>query len=273
MPVAFRGGGLQFVTLRPRRTPYSWPRENEPRSERMTDTPHILVVDDDREIRTLLRDYLDKNGFRATAVADGPETRRALERSRFDLIVLDLMLPHESGLEICRELRTRSDIPIVMLTALGEEVDRIVGLEVGADDYLAKPFSPRELLGRIRAVLRRTLAPRLVEPNGFRTYEFGGWKLDTTVRSLTKPSGDAVSLGGAEFRLLSILLAHAPRVLSRSELMELMRGRDFDPFDRSVDVRVSRLRQTLGEDARAPQIIKTVYGEGYVIGVPVEKTQ
>jgi len=144
---------------------------------RMSDTPHILVVDDDREIRTLLRDYLEKNGFKATAVADGQETRRALERTRYDLIVLDLMLPHESGLEICRELRTRSDIPIVMLTALGEEVDRIVGLEVGADDYLAKPFSPRELLGRIRAVLRRTLAPRLLEPNDVRAYTFAGWNL------------------------------------------------------------------------------------------------
>jgi two-component system OmpR family response regulator len=239
---------------------------------RMSDTPHILVVDDDREIRTLLRDYLEKNGFKATAVADGQETRRALERARFDLIVLDLMLPHESGLEICRELRTRSDIPIVMLTALGEEVDRIVGLEVGADDYLAKPFSPRELLGRIRAVLRRTLAPRLVEANDVRAYTFAGWSLDTTARSLMTPKGETVSLGGAEFRLLAILLAHAPRVLARTELMELMRGRDLDPFDRSVDVRVSRLRQTLGEDARAPQIIKTVYGEGYVIGVPVEKT-
>jgi len=238
---------------------------------RMSDNAHILVVDDDREIRTLLRDYLEKNGFKATAVADGQETRRALERTRYDLIVLDLMLPHESGLEICRELRTRSDIPIVMLTALGEEVDRIVGLEVGADDYLAKPFSPRELLGRIRAVLRRTLAPRLLEPNDVRAYTFAGWNLDTTARALTTPKGETVSLGGAEFRLLAILLAHAPRVLARTELMELMRGRDLDPFDRSVDVRVSRLRQTLGEGARSPQIIKTVYGEGYVIGVPVEK--
>src|SRR5262249_3654639 len=237
----------------------------------MTDPSHILVVDDDCEIRTLLREYLEKNGFRATAVADGKETRRALERSRVDLVVLDLMLPEENGLEICRALRTTSDIPIIMLTALGDEVDRVVGLEVGADDYLAKPFSPRELLGRIRAVLRRTLAPRLAEANDVRAYTFAGWTLDTTARSLTTPKGETVSLGGAEFRLLAILLAHAPRVLARTELMELMRGRDLDPFDRSVDVRVSRLRQTLGEDARSPQIIKTVYGEGYVIGVPVEK--
>lgn len=240
----------------------------------MTDTAaHILVVDDDREIRGLLREYLEKNGFRATAVGDGQETRRALERAKVDLIVLDLMLPHESGLTICRELRTSSDIPIIMLTALGEEVDRVVGLEVGADDYLAKPFSPRELLGRIRAVLRRTQsAPRLADPNDVRAYAFAGWKLDTTARTLTSPAGESVALGGAEFRLLAILLANSPRLLTRAQLMELMRGRDLDPFDRSIDVRVSRLRQTLGEDARAPQIIKTVYGEGYVIGVPVERS-
>jgi two-component system OmpR family response regulator len=233
---------------------------------------HILVVDDDREIRTLLRDYLEKNGFRATAVADGQETRRALDRTRFDLIVLDLMLPRESGLQICRELRASSDIPIIMLTALGEEVDRVVGLEVGADDYLPKPFSPRELLGRIRAVLRRTaLAPRLPDPASVPGYRFAGWRLDTAARTLTDPSGEPVALGGAEFRLLTALLANAPRVLTRVELMELMRGRELDPFDRSVDVRVSRLRQTLREDARAPQIIKTVYGEGYIVGVPVDR--
>ena len=130
----------------------------------MNTPAHILVVDDDREIRTLLRDFLEKNGFQATAVGDGQETRRALARAKFDLIVLDLMLPRESGLEICRELRATSDVPIIMLTALGEEVDRVVGLEVGADDYLTKPFSPRELLGRIRAVLRRTQTPRAAEP-------------------------------------------------------------------------------------------------------------
>jgi len=238
----------------------------------MTDAAHILVVDDDREIRTLLCGYLEKNGFRATAVGDGQETRGALERARYDLIVLDLMLPHESGLDICRALRASSDIPIIMLTALGEEVDRVVGLEVGADDYLAKPFSPRELLGRIKAVLRRTsLAPRAADVAEVRAYRFAGWRLDTTERTLTAADGELVALGGAEYRLLSILLANAPRLLTRAQLMELIRGRDHDPFDRSVDVRVSRLRQTLRDDARAPRIVKTVYGEGYVIGVPVER--
>jgi two-component system, OmpR family, response regulator len=235
-------------------------------------TPNILVVDDDREIRSLLRDYLEKNGFRATAVADGQETRRALQRAQFDLVVLDLMLPHESGLQICRELRTRSDIPIIMLTALGEEVDRVVGLEIGADDYLAKPFSPRELLGRIRAVLRRTMqGPRPADPRSARRFRFGGFSLDVPTRTLTTPRGATVALGGAEFRLLSLLLANAPRVVTRAELMELARGRSFDPFDRSIDVRVSRLRQTLCDKGRSPQIIKTVYGEGYIVGVAVER--
>ena len=231
---------------------------------------HILVVDDDREIRTLLCDYLGKNGFRATAVGDGQETRRALERARFDLIVLDLMLPHESGLDICRSLRSSSDVPIIMLTALGEEVDRVVGLEVGADDYLPKPFSPRELLGRIKAVLRRTTAPRATGDEVC-TYRFAGWRLATTERALTGRDDAGVPLSGAEFRLLTLLLANAPRVMPRAELMERVRGRELDPFDRRIDVRVSRLRQVLGDDARTPLIIKTVYGEGYVIGVPVER--
>jgi two-component system OmpR family response regulator len=240
--------------------------------ESMNEQPHILVVDDDREIRTLLSEYLEKNGYRVTAVAEGKAMRRALEQSHIDLIVLDLMLPGEDGLTLCRDLRTRSQIPIIMLTALGEEIDRVLGLEVGADDYLPKPFSPRELLGRIRAILRRTAhMPRDPDPSNVAGYRFAEWQLDLTTRTLTHTDGSQVPLNGAEFRLLSILLNHAPRVLSRAQLMELLRGREHDPFDRSIDVRVSRLRQTLRDDARAPRIIKTVYGEGYVVGVPVEK--
>lgn len=237
----------------------------------MTDRPHLVIVDDDREIRTLLSQYLDKHDFRTTAVAEGKEMRRVMERSRVDLVVLDLMLPGEDGLSICRELRTRSQVPIIMLTARGEDVDRIVGLELGADDYLPKPFNPRELLGRIRAVLRRAAhAPRDPSPESVRGFAFGNWKLDTTTRTLTDNEGKDVALSGAEYRLLAVLLSSANRVLSRSQLTELLRGREADPFDRSIDVRVSRLRQILGDDARAPQIIKTIYGEGYVVGVPVQ---
>jgi two-component system OmpR family response regulator len=238
----------------------------------MTETRHILIVDDDREIRTLLGDYLQKNGYRTTTVADGKAMRRALEQSHVDLIVLDLMLPGEDGLKLTRDLRAHSQIPIIMLTALGEEVDRVVGLEVGADDYLPKPFSPRELVGRIKAILRRTAhMPRDPAHTAVSTYRFGDWKLDVTSRSLIHADGSQHALSGAEFRLLTILLAHPTRVLSRSQLMELLRGREIDPFDRSVDVRISRLRQVLRDDARAPKIIKTVYGEGYVMGVPVEQ--
>src|SRR5688572_28211119 len=233
----------------------------------MSETRHILIVDDDREIRTLLGDYLQKNGFRATVVADGKGMRRALEQSHVDLIVLDLMLPGEDGLKLTRELRVHSQVPILMLTALGEEVDRVVGLEVGADDYLSKPFSPRELVGRIKAILRRTAhMPRDPAQSQVTTYRFGDWKLDVTARALTHVDGSQHALSGAEYRLLAVLLAHPTKVLSRSQLMELLRGRDIDPFDRSVDVRISRLRQVLRDDARSPKIIKTVYGEGYIMG-------
>ncbi len=236
----------------------------------MSERPHVLIVDDDREIRSLLAQYLEKHELRTTAVADGREMRRVLERAHVDLLVLDLMLPGEDGLSLCRELRSRSQLPIIMLTARGEDVDRIVGLELGADDYVAKPFNPRELLGRIKAVLRRSAhAPRDPSPGSVRGFSFGGWRLDTVTRTLTSSDGRELALSGAEYRLLAVLLGARNRVLTRAQLTELLRGRDADPFDRSIDVRVSRLRQILGDDARAPQIIKTVYGEGYVIGVTV----
>jgi two-component system, OmpR family, response regulator len=236
----------------------------------MSERPHVLIVDDDREIRGLLAQYLEKHDFRTTAVPDGKEMRRVLDRTHIDLLVLDLMLPGEDGLTLCRELRSRSQLPIIMLTARGEDVDRIVGLELGADDYVAKPFNPRELLGRIKAVLRRAAhAPRDPSPETVRGFSFGGWRLDTVTRTLRNSDGREVALSGAEYRLLAVLLGAGNRVLTRAQLTELLRGRDADPFDRSIDVRVSRLRQILGDDARAPQIIKTVYGEGYVIGISV----
>jgi two-component system OmpR family response regulator len=237
----------------------------------MDEPAHILVVDDDREIRSLLANYLEKNGLRVSAARDRNEMRRVLGRVHVDLIVLDVMMPGDDGLKLCRELRAKSQVPVIMLTARAEDVDRIVGLELGADDYLPKPFNPRELLGRIAAVLRRTAhTPRDPLPSAVAGYLFAGWRLDTTTRSLRHKDDTTVNLSGAEYRLLAVLLAHAGRVLSRVQLAELLRGRDLDPADRSIDVRVSRLRLLLRDDTRTPRIIKTVYGEGYVIGVPVK---
>jgi|CXWL01.1.fsa_nt_gi two-component system OmpR family response regulator len=234
-------------------------------------TDHLLIVDDDAETRTLLREYLEKQGYRVSVAADGKGLRAALEGSRPDLVILDLMLPGEDGLQLCRDLRARSSLPIIMLTARGEETDRIVGLEMGADDYLAKPFNPRELLARIKSVLRRTRAlPENLEPDAHRTFRFAGWTLDTVTRDLTSPEGVVIPLGGTEFRLLRIFVSHPNRVLNRDQLIELLIARDAGPFDRAIDVQVSRLRQRLGDDAREARIIKTVRGEGYVLAAPVE---
>ncbi len=233
---------------------------------------HILIVDDDAEIRTLLGRYLEKNGLRTTAVADGRAMWQALDRAAFDLIVLDLMLPGDDGLTLCRTLRTRSDIPVIMLTARGEETDRIVGLEMGADDYLPKPFSARELLARIKVILRRarSLPPNL-RPEEERDIRFGGWTLDTVQRQLVSPEGVVSPIGGAEYRLLRIFLGHPNRVLTRDQLMEMTQGREADALDRSIDVQVSRLRRRLGDGSRDAAMIKTVRGEGYVLSVPVGK--
>ena len=237
----------------------------------MEGTDHILIVDDDAEIRRLLTAYLVKNGLRATAVPDGKGMWRALEAGRVDLIVLDLMLPGDDGLTLCRDLRARSDMPVVMLTARGEETDRIVGLEMGADDYLAKPFSARELLARIKVILRRARSlPANLNPDVVRTLRFGGWTLDTVDRHLVSESGVVTPLSGAEYKLLRIFLAHPGRVLTRDQLMDLTQGREADALDRSIDVQVSRLRQRLGDDPRDPRLIKTVRGEGYVLSVAVE---
>ncbi|HET7569320.1 MAG TPA: response regulator [Gammaproteobacteria bacterium] len=233
---------------------------------------HILVVDDDAEIRTLLSTYLRNNGYRVSAAANGREMRELLEPAAPDLVVLDLMLPGEDGLSLCRDLRSRSNIPVIMLTARGEEVDRILGLEMGADDYLPKPFNPRELLARIKGVLRRTRslppAERTAQPEG--NLRFADWTLDTLARQLLSPEGVVVPLSGGEYRLLSILLQHPNRVLNRDQIMDLAKGREAEPFDRSIDVQISRLRNALGDDARNPRIIKTVRNEGYVLAVPVE---
>lgn len=233
---------------------------------------HVLIVDDDAEIRRLLEAYLAKNGLRATSVADGRGMWRALDGGSIDLVVLDLMLPGEDGLTLCRKLRALSDVPVIMLTARGEETDRIVGLEMGADDYLAKPFSARELLSRIKAILRRARAlPRNLRPEASARLAFAGWILDTQHRHLVSGSGVVAPLGGAEYRLLRAFLDHPNRVLTRDQIMDLTQGREAGPLDRSIDVQVSRLRQRLGDDPRNPSILKTVRGEGYVLAVPVSR--
>lgn len=235
----------------------------------MTGPPHILIVDDDREIRDLLRDYLSGNGYRATAAADGRAMRTVLADQRIDLVILDLMLPGEDGLTLCRNLRTESTLPVIMLTARGEETDRIVGLEMGADDYVAKPFNPRELLARIKAVLRRAGTAQEGSGTGTERLRFANWVLDLGARELTDLNGVVVPLSSGEYRLLSVFVTHAGRVLSRDLLLDLTRGRQAQPFDRSIDVQVGRLRKRLEDDGQEPSLIKTVRGEGYVLTAEV----
>ncbi len=237
------------------------------------ETPqHILIVDDDREIRELLARFLERSRFRVTAVRDARDARRAWPHAHFHLVVLDLMLPGESGLEFARWMRGQSDVPIIMLTAMGEETDRIVGLELGADDYVAKPFNPRELLARIRAVLRRAgePAPRR-ESAGAAALSFSGWTLEPARRRLLNPDGVEVPLTGGEYDLLLALVERANRVLTRDMLLDLLRGRQAGPFDRAIDVAISRLRRKLDDDGRRAQLIKTVRGGGYVLATSVER--
>ena len=243
----------------------------------MDRTDTILIVDDDLEIRRLLVDYLVRNGFEAIAVRDGREMWQTLERHAVDLIVLDLMLPGSDGLTLCRDLRAKPgkpNLPVLMLTARGEDTDRIIGIEMGADDYLVKPFNPRELLARIKSILRRTRAlPPNLAPEAARYLVFAGWTLDTAERLLTAPDNVATPLSGGEYRLLRILLDHPNRVLTRDQLTEMIHGREAEPFDRAIDVQVSRLRQRLRDDSREPALLKTVRGEGYVLASTVARRE
>ena len=239
----------------------------------MEQQPHILVIDDDREIRDLLARFLERNRFRVTAARDGREARRAWAAGHYQLVVLDLMLPGESGLDLARWLRSLSNVPIVMLTAMGEETDRIIGLELGADDYLAKPFNPRELLARIRAVLRRAgETPDKRQDQASRPVRFSGWTLEPARRRLLNPEEVEVPLTGGEYDLLVALVDRANRVLTRDMLLDLLRGRQAGPFDRAIDVAISRLRRKLEDDGRHAQLIKTVRGGGYVLAATVERT-
>jgi two-component system OmpR family response regulator len=230
--------------------------------------PHILVVDDDREIRDLLNRFLVKHGLRVSTARDGVEMTRILDGAAIDLVVLDLMLPGEDGLSLCRKLRATTNLPVIMLTAMGEDTDRIVGLEMGADDYLPKPFNPRELLARIKAVLRRVQSLPASSPKGDLA-KFDGWTLDLGSRRLTSPEGEEVELSTGEYDLLLAFATHPRRVLSRDQLLDLARGRTAAPFDRSVDIQVMRLRRKIEADPKEPRLIKTVRGGGYMFAAEV----
>lgn len=234
-------------------------------------TPHILVVEDDREISALVARYLRANECRVSVAGDGREMDRVLADARVDLIVLDLMLPGEDGLSLCRRLRAASQVPILMLTAKSEEIDRIVGLEIGADDYLGKPFNPRELLARIRAILRRKGA-ELQDGDGARRFHFSGWTLDVGLRQVLSPEGARIAVTGAEFDLLHALCLRPGRVLSRDQLLDLTQGRAAGPFERSIDVLVSRLRQKLERDPRNPEIIRTIRSGGYLFAPEIGRS-
>ncbi|QCO55543.1 response regulator [Pseudorhodobacter turbinis] len=240
----------------------------------MTQPPHILIVDDHREIRDALVKYLGKNGMRATAATDAVAMDAAMKGGRFALIVLDVMMPGEDGLSVCRRLRAQGSIPILMLTALGDETDRIVGLEVGADDYLPKPFNPRELLARIKAILRRS---ERVEVAGGRLsghrLAFDRWVLDTDRRTLTDVDGAEVALTTAEFRLLTAFLERPRFVLSREQLLDLTSGRAAQVFDRTIDNQISRLRRKIEVDPTQPTLIATVWGGGYSFAADVSEMQ
>ncbi|NCY24492.1 MAG: response regulator [Alphaproteobacteria bacterium] len=233
--------------------------------------PHILVVDDDREIRDLLSRFLEKQGMRVSAARDAREARRLWPMGRYHIVVLDLMMPGESGLDFARWLRSQSNVPILMLTAMAEETDRIVGLELGADDYVQKPFNPRELLARIRAILRRTSGEGPALEADARPIQFAGWILEPGRRRLLNPDGAEVPLTGGEYELLAALVERPNRILTRDMLMDLLRGRQAGPFDRAIDVAVSRLRRKLEDDGRNPNLIKTVRGGGYVLSTTVER--
>jgi len=238
----------------------------------MATQKHVLIVDEDREARAMLAGHLERHGYRVTTASSGGGMQRALERARIDFVVLDVHFSEEDGMRLCRSLRAVSDVPFIIVARRADEVDRILGLEMGADDYLAKPVNSRELLARMRNILRRAgAAGNAVPSTRARLFRFGGWQLDIVARELCDPHGARANLRNSEYRVLSSLLAHGNRVVSRGKLIELARGRDAGPFDRSIDVRISRLRQILGDDARVPRIIKTVHGEGYVIGVLVER--
>ncbi|MBF0623630.1 MAG: response regulator [Magnetococcales bacterium] len=240
----------------------------------MGEPDRILVVEDDEETRNLLRTYLEKNGFDCRTLPDGSRLHAELEREETDMVILDLMLPGDDGLTLCRNLRAdprTANLPVIMLTARVEETDRIVGLEMGADDYIPKPFNPRELLARIKSVMRRARADPVGKPEALaRRMRFSGWTLDLATRQLKSPEEVVVPLSKKEYDLLRIFLTHARQVLDRDRIMELYAGRGSSPFERGIDVQIGRLRKRLREDSKDPVIIRTVRGHGYMLDSDVD---
>jgi two-component system OmpR family response regulator len=236
----------------------------------MNAAPHLLIVDDDKELCSLLSKFLSRHGYRVSVAHNGSEMASILEASRVNLVILDLMLPGEDGLVLCRRLRATSTLPIIMLTAISDETDRIIGLEMGADDYLAKVPNPRELLARVRAVLRRAGPPEArASVDQKRILEFAGWRLDVTHRQLFSAKNALVPLRAGEFDLLLALAERPQRVLSRDQLLDLSRGRTANVFDRSIDVQISRLRRKIEPDPKEPTLIKTVRSGGYILAANV----
>ena len=243
----------------------------ETRTEQAPEAARILMVDDDPGIRDVVSDFLGKHGYTVETAADSREMEQALERAPVDLIVLDVMLPGEDGLAICRRLTAGGGPPVIMLSAMGEDTDRIVGLELGADDYLAKPCNPRELLARVRAVLRRA-EQRGAANNIGAGCEFAGWRLDLVRRELRSPQGVVVNLSSGEFSLLRAFVERPQRVLTRDQLLDFARGPDSDAFDRAIDVQISRLRRKLDDGGGSQDLIRTIRNEGYMFTAKVKRT-
>ena len=237
----------------------------------MNDKPHLLLVDDERSIREPLAQYLSRNGFRVTAAASAAEARTRLSASAIDLVVLDIMMPGEDGLSLCRHIREHGDLPVILLTAKSEETDRIVGLEMGADDYVLKPFSPRELVARIKAIFRRVATGGIRQHADGANYAFDGWVLKTGDRTLVDRDGVAVPLSTAEYNLMLAFATRPNQVLSRDQLLDITQGREANAFDRAIDNQISRLRRKIEVDPKNPRFIKTVWGGGYTLAADVRK--
>ncbi|WP_026959448.1 response regulator [Aliagarivorans taiwanensis] len=230
----------------------------------MTQTKQLLVVDDDQEIRSLLEQYLSKSGFSVISANDGEEMSKLLEDNHPELIILDIMLPGDDGFTLCQKIRRQSNVPIIMLTANSDEMDRIVGLELGADDYIGKPFNPRELLARIKALLRRTQAAS-ASAQATRYIRFGNWRLDTQTQHLLHDDGDNLELSSNDYRLLQLFLQNPNQTLDRDTISDATRGRESLPMERGIDVQISRLRQRLKDDGKSPRLIRTIRGVGYML--------